>query len=467
MKILLIQPGFGRGLGFQQVALVEPLGLETVAATLLASGRTVKILDLRIEKKLEKWIRDFDPALCGIGCSFTIDVYQTLRIAQAVKRIKKNAFVIVGGHHASLSPNDLNHPAVDAVVIGEGEETARELAAALEEGRDLKEVPGLALNQNGVQQLTGIREQVNDLDDLPLPARHLLQKNAKRYFMGFQRPLVMMETGRGCPHRCEFCSVWRFFQGKCRTKSPERVVEEIATIQAEFVIFVDDNFFLSVPRARQIAEILITKGIRRKITVQVRSDTIVAHPDLLTLWTKAGLWKVFIGLEKVGDDELSSLGKRNSVRNNEEAIKILQAHNIEICASFIVDPQYDHQDFARLKNYLRKWNLQFPSLTVLTPLPGTDLFQRLKAKLTTQNLELFDCAHTVLPTRLSLPEFYREYSSLWKSGFLPKGVRWVEVKAFFHRLTTSPQLFIMLKSAWIMKGKEYFLAGHEAQPPYG
>ena len=274
MRILLIQPGFGHGLGFQRVALVEPLGLETVAATLLSERHKVKILDLRIEKKLEKCIKDFDPSLCGIGCSFTIDVYQTLRIAQAIKRLKKNAFVVVGGHHASLSPADLSHPAVDAIVLGEGEETAMELAAALEEGRDLQQVPGLALNQNGVQKMTGIREQLNKLDELPLPARHLLQKNARRYFMGFQRPLVMMETARGCPHHCEFCSVWRFFRGKCRTKSPERVAEEMATLRAEFIIFVDDNFFLSIPRAQKIAEILIAKNIKKRITVQVRSDAV-------------------------------------------------------------------------------------------------------------------------------------------------------------------------------------------------
>jgi len=77
MKILLIQPGFGQGLGFQRTALVEPLGLEMVASSLLERGHEVRILDLRIEKNLEKTVRDFAPSLCGINCSFTIDVYKT------------------------------------------------------------------------------------------------------------------------------------------------------------------------------------------------------------------------------------------------------------------------------------------------------------------------------------------------------------------------------------------------------
>lgn len=265
MKILLVQPDFGKGLGFQRTALVEPLGLEMVASSLLAQGHEVRILDLRIENSLGEWVIDLDPSLCGISCSFTIDVYQTLRIAKAIKRLKGETFVIVGGHHASLNPSDFFYPAVDAVVLGEGEVTACELAAALEEGKGIHDVPGLALNQAGEQMLTSNRDALENLDDLPSPARHLLQKYHGHYYLGFQRPLVMVETGRGCPYRCEFCSVWNFHKGKCHTKTPERVVEEIASLHAPFLFFIDDNFLLSIPRAQKIAELLLARGIKKHV----------------------------------------------------------------------------------------------------------------------------------------------------------------------------------------------------------
>jgi radical SAM superfamily enzyme YgiQ (UPF0313 family) len=461
VKILLIQPGFGKGLGFQRTALVEPLGLEMVASSLLAQGHEVRILDLRIEKDFEKCVRDFDPSLCGISCSFTIDVYQALRIAKAIKKLKVEAFVIVGGHHASLNPSDFLHPSVDAVVLGEGEVTACELAGALDEGKEIHDVPGLALNQAGEQMLTSNRDALENLDDLPSPARHLLQKYQGHYYLGFQRPLVMVETARGCPYRCEFCSVWNLHKGKCHAKTPEKVVEEISSLHAPFLFFTDDNFLLSIPRAQKIAELLLARGIRKRATFQGRSDAIVAYPEVISLWRKAGLWKVFIGFEKTVDEELSILQKRNTVKNNEEALRILRSNKVEVCASFIVDPEFERKDFERLRHYIDQWKLYSPSLTILTPLPGTELYRCLKDRLTTQNLELFDFVHAVLPTRLNLRDFYREFSDLYKSGYLYRGLGWKAFAFWVRKLISFLHLLRMIRSFWVMGNVSYYLSGHK------
>jgi len=461
MRILLIQPGLGRALGFQRLALVEPLGLEMVASSLIACGHEVKILDLRIDQNLEKWISDFDPSLCGISCSFTIDVYQTLRIAQAIKNVKKDIFVVVGGHHASLNPSDFSHPSVDTVVIGEGESTTPDLVSALKDRRDIEHVPGLVINRRGQQKITPLRETIKNLDSLPLPSRHLLQEYRGQYYLGFQKPLVTVETARGCPYRCEFCSVWKFYRGQCRVKTPERVVEEIVPLRGKYLFFTDDNFFLSAQRAQRIAELLLEKGIRKRITIQARSDAIVAHPELISLWKKAGLWKVFIGFEKIEDAELCALGKSNTVWNNEEALRILRSNKVEVCASFIVDTQYERKDFRKLRHYIRQWRLYSPSLSILTPLPGTDLFHRLKNRLTSRNLELFDLAHAVLPTRLNLRDFYREFSALYRAGYLRAGMGWEILTVWVRRWTSTGKLFKMLKSAWAMGSARYYLSGHK------
>ncbi len=462
MKILLIQPDVGKGLGFRRMALVEPLGLEMVASCLLSRGHEVKILDMRIEKELEKCIRDFNPSLCGISCSFTIDAYQTLRIAETIKQLKETAFVIVGGHHASLNPSDFLCPSVDAVVQGEGEVTTCELAAALEEGKKIHEVSGLALNQAGEQIFTSNREAVENLDDLTLPARHLLQKYERRYYLGFQKPVVMVETARGCPYRCEFCSIWNFHKGICRTKSPERVVDEIASLRAPFLFFTDDNFLLSIPRAREIAELLLARGIKKRIFFQARSDTIVAHPEVISLWRKTGLWKVFIGFEKTADEELSALQKKNTVKNNEEALRVLRSNNVEVCASFIVDPQYEWKDFEKLRHYIRYWKLYSPSLTILTPLPGTEFFRRMESCLTSKNLELFDLVHALLPTKLGLRDFYKEFSGLYRTGYLHwGGIVWDFFLLWARRLASFYQILKMLRSVWVMGHAKYYLSGHK------
>ena len=169
MKILLIQPSQDRGLGFRSLAVVEPLGLETIAGSL--PEHQVRILDLRLENHLPKILQDFEPDFCGINCSFTIDVYQTQEIAAVIKGWNSRVPVFIGGHHASLSPEDFCTPHIDGVVIGEGERAIRELAEVLQSGGDLKSISGMLLNEPSGPHFTVKRPMIANLDELPMPAR--------------------------------------------------------------------------------------------------------------------------------------------------------------------------------------------------------------------------------------------------------------------------------------------------------
>ncbi|MBC7106624.1 MAG: cobalamin B12-binding domain-containing protein [Firmicutes bacterium] len=416
MRVLLVQPRQKPGLGFKSISVIEPLGLEMVAGN-LERHATVRILDLFSPADLLPALRQFRPDACGISCSFTVDVYQTLAIARQVKAWRPDTVVFAGGHHASLTPEDLRDPAIDFIVTGEGEEAAPEALNCLARGGDLTGVPGLVLNLEDGQLATGPRDLIRDLDTLPFPARHLTLPYRKRYYLGFQRPISALETARGCPFKCHFCSVWQFYRGRCRAKSPERVVEEFRQIDSDYVLITDDNFLLDVGRAERIGELLERAGLRKRINFQARSDTIIKYPSLINLWQRLGLYKVFIGFEKIEEEELAAIGKRNTVENNERALKFLQERGIGVVASFIVDPDYDRQDFAKLRNYVRRLKISTPSFTVLTPLPGTDLYNRLKEKIVNHNRELFDFLHAVLPTRLQPQEFYRELARLYLAAY--------------------------------------------------
>lgn len=398
------------------MSVIEPLGLEMIAGA-LEPEHEVRILDLFDRGELMPVVREFSPDACGISCSFTIDVYQTISIARAIKDTLKQVSVFVGGHHASLNPFDFLDPSIDFVVVGEGEATTAEALRCLERGEDITGVKGLVVNKDGCQVSTGDRASITDMDKLPRPARELTRDYRNAYFLGFQKPTAALETARGCPYRCNFCSVWRFYRGRCRAKSAGRVVEELSEVKEEYVLVTDDNFLMDVERAEEVARGLKGARIKKKITFQARSDTIVKHPDLIPLWKEAGLFKVFIGFEKASEEELKSVEKRNSVANNERALEILNKHNIGVVASFIVDPQYDQKDFARLRQYIRDKRIYTPSFSVLTPLPGTELYTRMKEKLTTANLEFYDFMHAVLPTRLKLDDFYRELARLYISAY--------------------------------------------------
>ncbi len=417
MRVLLIQPMQHQGIGLERLDLIEPLGLEMIAGALW-DRHEVALLDLRLNPEaLLATLSDFRPHVVGISSTFTVKLYQTLRIAETAKTVNPQIFVVVGGHHPSLYPADFHHPAVDAIVVGEGEISMRELIDCLAAGDDPSRVPGLVLNQGQTQVPTGQRTLVHDLDLLPHPQRTLTQPFRHYYHLFFEQPIAALETTRGCPYQCNFCAVWHFYQGQVRFKSPQRVVTELEAIAEPKVFFTDDNFLVSARRSKELAHLIRERGIRKHYYVQARSDVIVRHPELIAQWREVGLRGVFIGFEKPDQAGLDAVNKNNSIENNERALAILRQHGIEPDASFIVDPTYDPSDFATLRRYVRRLRLRLPFFTVLTPLPGTTFFDAVKEQLTTHNYEQFDMLHAVLPTRLPLAEFYAELAKLYREAY--------------------------------------------------
>jgi radical SAM superfamily enzyme YgiQ (UPF0313 family) len=401
------------------MAVVEPLGLEMIAGA-LCNEHEIRVLDLLPGTDLGTTIDRFQPDACGISCSFTIDVPTALEVARRIKTRRPQAFVFVGGHHASLSPQDFSAPAVDALVIGEGEQTAAELINALAGGRDLLGIPGLVLNEGAEQIATGWRPLLANLDDLPLPLRHLPRGKRRAYFFGWRDGVASVETSRGCPNRCTFCSVWKFHQGRVRFKSPERVVEEIAALEDRRNVFItDDNFLASIARAQKIADMLLERGIRKRFIYQARTDAIARHPSIIARLKEAGFTSVFLGLEKTDAEGMAAVHKSNTVENNEKALEVLNKFGVNPFGTFIVDPTFDRTDFSRLRAYIQSRAHLIPDawFTVLTPLPGTVLFEQVKETITTYNREMFDLAHVVLPTRLQLDEFYEEFAQLYRTVY--------------------------------------------------
>ena len=415
MKVSLLKAPIGGIIGLEMITFVEPLGLECVAGSIEGDGHSCQIIDMRIdgvEHGFEK-VRAFGPEIVGLQCNFTTERYRSLRLARRVKKEFPDALVIIGGHDASRDPRWFLRDGIDVIVVGDGEEVMPLLVTAWEKTHDLTKVPGLLIN--GPTPIdTGHAPARRDVDELPFPARHLIREYAGEYYINFRRPLALLETARGCPFKCNFCSVWKFHESTFREKSPERVVAELRQIEAPNVFITDDIFWMNVKRGREMAKALIDSGIRKHYTLQTRSDIICKFPDLVEMWKDCGRMTVFLGLEKIDDAGLKSVNKKNTADNNNRAIKILQELGVGYTPNFIVDPSWDREDFDKLKRWIDDTGAYNSGFSVLTPLPGTDLWDEVESDVTTNDWELFDIAHTVLPTKLPLDEFYREYASLWK-----------------------------------------------------
>lgn len=416
MKVAFVKPPIGGILGLEMLTFVEPLGLECVAGAIEPQGHECKILDLRIEGEVTglSKLAAFAPEVVGLQCNFTTERPRAMRMAHKVREQVPEALIVFGGHDASRDPGWFTDPVIDAIAVGDGEEVMPALMETLERDGDLKTTPGLVLNTLAGQVATGPAPARRAIDTLPLPARHLIADYADHYYINFRRPLALMETSRGCPFKCNFCSVWKFHESTVRDKSPERVVEELATISAPNVFITDDIFWMNTYRGEEMARQIKASGIRKYFTVQTRTDIICKFPHLIEMWRECGDLAIFLGVEKVDDAGLASVNKGNTADNNVRAIEILKDLGVGFTCNFIVDPGWERDDFTRLREWISEMGTYNSGFSVLTPLPGTDLWDTVKNDVTTHQWELYDIVHTVLPTKLSLEEFYEEYSRLWR-----------------------------------------------------
>lgn len=418
MKVLLIEPPINSNvIAAGLVVLNEPLALEIIAATI--PNHEVKILDMRLDSHLMEELNSFQPDVVATT-SYTAGVYTANQILQQVKKYNPKILTVIGGHHATMVPEDFNKEFVDVIIIGEGEVTFKELIDTYESRGNIKNIKGLALPQNGNLYFTPSRELLSSLDQMPIPNRDLTKKYRHEYFRGSWSPSASMVISRGCPFRCDFCAMWKITHGKYRIRTPESVVNELMQIDEEYIDVVDDNTLHNVKKAEEIYQLIKERGIKKKYKLYARSDTIVKRPDIIEKWREIGLELLLVGVESFRDEELKARNKLNLACHNEEAIRILHKNGVEMIAYFLIDPDYTEDDFNALAEYVKKMELAHPVFTVLTPFPGTDLYEKRYHEFITYNYELFDFFHPILPTKLPIEKFCQCLAELYRKVYSSK-----------------------------------------------
>jgi hopanoid C-3 methylase len=386
---------------------LEPLGLELVAAACQDAGHDVRIIDLQAETQRDYFriIDQWQPDAVAYSCNYLANVPEILDLAKATRAKLPRSLIVVGGHSASFTAQEiLEHGAgaIDCVLKGEGEPGMRSLLEAAQSDRgSLHKVPGVVTLQG-----EGARpEFVHSLDAL-LPARDLL-RHRRRYFIGVLDPCASIEFSRGCPWDCVFCSAWTFYGRSYRTKSPERVIEELGTIREPGVFLLDDVAFIQADHGMRIGEMIASKGIRKQYYLETRGDILLRNKEVFQFWRKIGLEYMFLGIEAIDEEGLKQFRKRVSLTKNFEALQFARSLGISVAINIIADPSWDRERFK----VIRDWCMEIPeivNISVNTPYPGTESWRTESRNINTRDYRLFDIQHAVMPTRLPLPEFYKE-----------------------------------------------------------
>ncbi len=417
MRILLAKPYLSPPTltGGNYVEL-EPLELEYLAAGLY--NHDVELIDMRYEKDLESRIVTFQPHVVA-STAYSIHVYNTRRIMEIAKRISEDIFTVVGGHHATLMPHDFQRKEIDAIVLGEGVYSFRDLVETLERGLPIESVSGLCFRKDSDFVFTEPRSDIENIDLFPLPNRNITRKYRKEYFYLWWRPAALLRASVGCAYRCSFCPIWKAAGGKWKYRSPQLVADELATISENFIYFCDDNAFFDSERMATLCQLIKERNIKKEYFFFSRPEALVKCPDLVENWAEIGLRIVFLGIEAVDTEKLRPLNKRMDSRTNKKAVEILRRNGIDPLAAFIVFPEFSKKDFDQIYDYMEELGIYYSEFSVLTPLPGSNLYWERKEDLITENYELFDNVHPVLPTRLTQREFCKNLARLWIKAYSP------------------------------------------------
>lgn len=415
MNVLLVQPSLNpKVTGPQTDYLVEPMALELLGANL--PNHEVFLSDLRVEDDLIDKISSLQPQLVGITCCAMTEVPVCRTIAKTVKDISPSTRVVLGGQHPTFSPEDFLDCGVDYIVRGEGEKTFAELVDVLEQRpANVNDLAGIAVVEGKRCYTTRSRPQIQDLDSIAVPDRALVARFKHAYYKG--RNVATVLTSRGCPYRCSFCTIWKFFASTYRQRSSESVRREIEALDTDMIHMADDTFMYDTAWSWRMLEALRSLSKPRQYKFWVRPDIVVRNPELLRAWVEIGLRTACIGLESCDSGALARMHKGTTLETNNKALEILLSLGVEIVPNFIISPSYEAKDFNRLASYVRHWQFSAPVFTVLTPLVGTDFYDEMRDHIVETRPEKYDLVHPVIPTKLTTREFAGRFYQLYEEFY--------------------------------------------------
>ena len=468
MRVLLLRPApsnerFGLGPFFR----IEPLGLEYVAAALEARGHAVTIRDLRFSAPVEQLLRTTRPDVVGVACMHALEIDDAIAVVDRVRRGLPGVPILIGGHSAAAYPDPFLRAGIMGICLDDGERAMPAAVDALARGASIDSVPGWLVRSREGGLRTTDPDHAYRLDDVPLPSRRLVDGWRRQYACFHHRPAYLIETARGCPFRCTFCSVWQLFDRSVRERGIEHVCRDFETTGSE-VFVADDLFWYHPSRSEALALELRRRGVKKNwILVQSRVDLVASHARLLETWRPlAREFDIFFGLEAATDRGLAGLTKDTTISRTAEAVAVARELGFGVTGNFVIDPDWDESDFEALWAFVERHDLSRAGFTILTPLPGTAYFEEARDRIRAPQWSHFDMHHVLWEPRLGARRFFELYCETWRRSVLnlkgqKKWWQWIghtRVRDWRHIAT-------VLRRTQKMLDPEHYLHEHRLTQP--
>jgi magnesium-protoporphyrin IX monomethyl ester (oxidative) cyclase len=405
-KVLLLHPPITlKKEDVSTFGFYPPLGLGYIASVLLKDNYTVDVFDILVEgkdhiedvgngmvrlglsrEKIKEVLETKKPTIVGLTNSFFSFSDDSGRLAQIVREVLPDAFIIIGGAATTEVKRMLSNNVIDCVIVGEAEYIFRDLVSCVSQGNleKARKITGTVWHVGKEIITNPERELIQDLDSIPFPAYHLLdlekyiwQKHAN-YRACMRWPVAHMVTSRGCVYNCIFCSTTRYFQ-KFRARSIENVVEEMKLLIREYGIrefhFHDDYFMSNKKRIEKFCTMIIHE--KMNITWQVSQGINIPHVDeeLLELMQRSGMYRVGFPIESGCPETLKYMRKPMQLDKALRLIKKANELGLYTFGCFLIGfPEETKEQIQQTIDFIMASGLDYPKISIVQPHYGTDLF---------------------------------------------------------------------------------------------
>lgn len=460
-KIILATPPYHAGV-VESAGIWPPLGLACIAGELRKKGFEVEIYDSMSRQDTLGDVRDFLNSkqydVLGLS-SITASIVASLDVFRISKELRPEALTVLGNVHGTFMYDELFHQngnLIDFIVRGEGETTLPALLETLSAGKTPELVAGIAFHSNGNTIATKERKFINDINRIE-PAWDLLEWDLYKFFVMPKSRLGIVNSSRGCPHECSFCSQQKFWNRSYRELIPQNFIEQLRTLRDSYdvnVVMLSDEYpTKNRERWEEILDRLILEDMDVALLMETRVEDILRDADILWKYRRANIIHIYVGVEATKQSSLDVFKKDIKCEESQEALRLIAAHRMVSECSFVLGmPDETLESIADTLKLAKHYDPDFAHFLAITPWPYSDMYPDLKDYVSVRDYSQYNLVTPIVkPADMSLEEVNDAIINCYKEFYMWKMPRFLDEQDSFRRDYLLRATKVMMKNSFLKK----------------